>query len=97
MLLHDTDCELRVAVNSPLLSIEPCRLSVPLQVAEPNFSLLKVWLLANVLPFRAITSGKISASLCTVTLPFWSMIIVTGAVSDSVSPSAEAVAVAVPV
>jgi len=45
MPLHTTDCELSVAVKIPLLSMAPCRLSVPLHVAdEPKDSSTKVWL-----------------------------------------------------
>lgn len=44
-----------------------------------------------------MTPVNISEPLCMVTLPFWSITIVTGTVSDSDRPSADAVAVAVPV
>jgi len=43
-----------------------------------------------------MTSGKIAEPLSIETLPLLSTVIVTGIVLDSVSPSAEAVAVAVP-
>ena len=85
-----------MAVNMPLVSIAPCRLSVPLQVAEPKFSSTNVWLKLKVLPFSVITSGKMSEPLSIAIVPFSSTVIVTGIVLDSVRPSAEAVAVAVP-
>ena len=97
MPLQVTDCELSVAFNIPLVSIAPCRVRIPLQVAAPKGASTKFWLKLNVLPFNVTTSGNISEPLSMLILPSSLTVIITGMVSDSVSPSAEADAFAVPI